>query len=52
MNWGLIAARFPAEGKEQRVAAALRALDEFRRDLQVSPEELRWIAEDVDIEDL
>ena len=48
----LKAARFPAEGKEQRVAAALRALDKFRWNLPLSPEELRWIAEDVDIEDL
>src|SRR5260370_19875663 len=48
----LIAAKFPAEGKEQRVAAALRALDEFRWDLPLSPEDVRWIAEDVDIEDL
>ncbi len=48
----LIAARFPAEGKAQRVAAALRALDEFHWNLPLSAEDVRWIAEDVDIEDL
>jgi uncharacterized protein (DUF433 family) len=46
------AARFPAEGKEQRVAAALRALEEFRWKLPLSTEEVRWIAEDPDLEDI
>jgi hypothetical protein len=48
----LIAVKFPPEGKEQRVAAALRALDELRWNLPLTPEQVRWIAEDVDIEDL
>jgi uncharacterized protein (DUF433 family) len=48
----LKAARFPAEGKEERVAAALRALEEFRWKLPLSAEDIRWIAQDVDLEDI
>lgn len=48
----LKAARFPAEGKQERVVAALRALDEFRWKPHISAEDLRWIAQDVDLEDL
>jgi uncharacterized protein (DUF433 family) len=48
----LKAARFPPEGKQERIAAARRAFENFRWDLPLSPEVIRWIAEDVDIEDL
>jgi uncharacterized protein (DUF433 family) len=48
----LKAARFPAEGKERRVAAALRALEEFRWKLPLSAQDIRWIAQDVDLEDI
>jgi uncharacterized protein (DUF433 family) len=46
------AARFPTEGQQERIAAALRALDEFRWKPRISAEDLRWIAQDVDVEDL
>jgi hypothetical protein len=34
------------------VAAALRALEEFRWKLPLSAEDIRWIAQDVDLEDI
>lgn len=47
----LKAARFPAEGKEQRVAAALRILETLRFGIPVDIEIAKWAAEDPELED-
>jgi uncharacterized protein (DUF433 family) len=47
----LKAARFPAEGKEQRVAAARRVLETLRFGMPVDIEIAKWAAEDAELED-
>lgn len=47
----LKAARFPAEGKQQRVAAALRVLDTLRFGIPVDIETAKWAAQDPELED-
>jgi predicted HTH domain antitoxin len=46
----LIKQRFPPEGKAERIARSLAALNRVVP-TSLSPEDLRWIAEDPDIED-
>ncbi|MGO9271981.1 MAG: hypothetical protein ACLQOO_17235 [Terriglobia bacterium] len=46
----LIKQRFPAEGKAERVAKALAALHQ-EESIRLSPEEWKWVAEDVALED-
>ncbi|MGH8011383.1 MAG: DUF433 domain-containing protein [Candidatus Binataceae bacterium] len=48
----LKAERFAEEGKPRRIASSLRALEEFRWKPRLSAADIRWIAEDVDLEDL
>ena len=47
----LKAARFAPEGKEQRVAAALRVLETLRSGIRVDIETAKWAAEDPELED-
>jgi len=47
----MIAARFPAEGKEQRVATALRVLETLRFGIPIDVETAKWAAEDTELED-
>jgi uncharacterized protein (DUF433 family) len=47
----LIAARFPAEGKEQRVAEALRVLETLRFGIPIDIETAKWAAQDPELED-
>jgi len=46
----LIKQRFPAEGKAERVAKALAALHQ-EESIKLRPEEWKWVAEDVELED-
>ncbi|HMD95949.1 MAG TPA: hypothetical protein VKM93_01270 [Terriglobia bacterium] len=46
----LIKQRFPAEGKADRVAKALAALHQ-EEPIKLRPEEWKWVAEDVELED-
>lgn len=46
----LIKQRFPTEGKAERVAKALAALHQ-EESIRLSPEEWKWVAEDVALED-
>jgi len=46
----LIKQRFPAEGKAERVAKALAALHQ-EEPIKLRPEEWKWVAEDVELED-
>ena len=45
----LIAASFPAEGKEQRVAAALRVLETLRFGIPIDIETAKWAAQDPEL---
>ncbi len=47
----LKAARFPAEGKEQRVAAARRVLRTLRFGIPIDIETAKWAAQDPELED-
>ncbi len=47
----LIAAKFPPEGKEQRVAAALRVLETLRFGIPIDIETAKWAAQDPELED-
>lgn len=46
----LIRQRFPAEGKAERVARALAALQQ-EAPIHLTPEQWKWVAEDPDLED-
>jgi uncharacterized protein (DUF433 family) len=48
----LKAARFPAEGKQERVAKALRTLASLRFGIPVDTETAKWAAQDPELEDL
>jgi hypothetical protein len=48
----LKAARFPAEGKQERVAKALRTLARLRFGMPVDIETAKWAAQDPELEDL
>jgi uncharacterized protein (DUF433 family) len=47
----LIAAKFPPEGKAERVAAALRVLETLRFGIPIDIETAKWAAEDPELED-
>jgi len=49
----LIAQRFPAEGREERIERAVRAVREFCGSFEgkVDLETIKWIAQDVDLLD-
>jgi uncharacterized protein (DUF433 family) len=47
----LIAARFPPEGKAERIAARRRVLDTLRFGIPVDIETAKWAAEDPELED-
>ncbi len=48
----LKAVRFPPEGREERASAAVRAIESAVAHYDLDPETIRWIAEDVDVEDI
>lgn len=47
----LIAAKFPPEGKAQRVAAALRVLETLRFGIPIDIETAKWAGKDPELED-
>jgi len=46
----LVKQRFPADGKAERVAKALAALHQ-EEPIKLGPEEWRWVAENIELED-
>ncbi len=48
----LLAEKFPAAGREERIAGTLKALKKFRVDFKLDRDTWKWIAEDPDLEDI